>query len=587
MRTVKVVIGLSSLLVTALALSPPVSTYHASIFDATHLVVLGILTLLTILGVSLVATSLVFETDHWKGGVIAIGCSYGGYFALPLALGYGLLAAFSYDLWSHYGLVLDVLESGHLPETDYVATHTLFSTLSIVTGLDPKVFAQFVPFVCFSLFIILSVLLTRIITGNTGMALAVGLGASPLAFGVVQVVWIPWTQSLFFIPFVLFIVHKRVWTRERSWVVTVVLVGLAVSIYHPITAVWTIIAVAVYTSALWITTHDTRFVMQQAIPVTAVIGTIIGSWLLYWFVIGDRVTSHLQAMLLRLMEGSPGSVQRVDQAGESSYTLLQVLEFFILPQLGVVLGLFFISGVTFLVIAGRFYRAEESLFEVLVATGMLIGGAVAVAMTIVQFYSTSLLRSTQLLTVFTTLATGIGIWFFAVRYRSRIPFDKAAVTIVIVLMMSSFIIFGAATAYPKNTHMTDQTLEGYSFLLDSKTSDAHITAKTGRDRFGWYHFGFNRGLKLRANGYIFVSLYEPPHRLGYQGNDSISNSVQTPYLVTRTADLKAYQSLPDYRLREIDYYTSTDIQRLRADPSAERVYTGGDYTVWYVSKASS
>lgn len=584
MRALKTVIGLCLLLITALALSPPVSNYQVSIFNATHPVVLGLLILLTFLGVGLITTSIIFETNHWRAGVIAIGSAYAGFFILPLVLDYGLVASFSFDLWSHYGLVSDVLQSGHFPEMAYFATHTLFSTLSIVTGFEPETFAQIVPFVCFLLLIVMSVLLTRTISRKTVIALSVGLGTIPLAFGVTQIVWTPWVQSLFFLPFTLFVVHKQLVTRASRWGVLLMLIGIVVSFYHPFTAVWTIIVIFGYVASLRITTNNPSISLKQVFPISLLIGAIIGSWLLYWYVIGERVDGHIQALLLRLLEETPGSVQRIGQASESSYNLLQLLDFFILPKLGVVLALFSISGITFLAIAARFYRAEESFFEILVVTGLFIGGTVAVSMTIVQFYSTSLLRSTQLLTIFASLATGIGIWFFAVRYRSRIPLDKAATTGVIVLVMSSLILFGAATAYPKNTHMTEQTMEGYGFLLDSKTGDAHITAKTGRDQFGRYHFGIERSNSLRSNGFIFASLYEPPHRLGYQDNDSVSKSVKTPYLVTQTADLRTYQSLPEYRRHDINYYTLTDTHRLATDPTAARVYSGGDYTVWYLSK---
>lgn len=577
---------ISALFVASLALTPPATEYEISIFDGLSLLTLSLGVILITFGVVLLTATVVTDHSYLSTGAGSVLLSYAGLYAVPHIRGYAFYGTLGYDMYLHYGRVIDIIASGSLPDTRYPATHLMISELTLITGLAPEGVSTILSYGMFIGTIYFTTLIAWTITRNQTLTICVLIAALPFTISSHRLVGQPWVLGLMFIPLLLVCVYQRDQSNISSykWSLITLVLLFALTIYHPLSMITGLLVVIGYVLTLAILeARNIRLQLQTALRSRGVMIVGVGSLtLVTWVVLSGGVDGHIQRMVIRLIESNPGGAQHAGDATGGQFTMEQIFWYFLLPELGTEVAVLLMSGLAFLFIVGRLFAGYGlSAFEWITVVIITIAGVYTVTHLAVEVYATGIVRNSHMVLLMAPVILGIGL-YYALNWGEKLPFpQREAIISIVIVVMIGVILLGGATAYNTNSHLTVAETDGHGWLLDHKNLEMPITGDRTGDNYAWYHYGYTNAQQIRVGNYIAIS--EPlPHRLGYADSSSVGESIIDGYLVTRQSEQIGYANEPEWRLKQIEYYTEGDVSRLRDDPNAEQVYTNSDYSVWII-----
>lgn len=575
-KTSKLVGILGLLFISALILDPPATQYEPSIIGATHPVPIALFVVLVSVGVSLLVVSAVTRGDTLRSGLFALFFAFLGFFILPSARGYHLYGTFGADALSHLGIVLDTLETGHLSDARYAATHTLYAELSLVLSVEPAALSDFVPFIFFLLLVTFLALLARALGAERRTMIFTILLSISLPFGVYHLTLMPWLFALTLLPVALLCTHRHATRSGWCWGAGGLITITSATFYHPISAGFIIIAICGYFAARYVHTPQ-HANWQTALNFVAIGGLLLTTWT----VLQGRLGGHIHGLFVRLLSAESGGAARASEAGISEYTLWQIILEFFLPEAGVLTVLFACGGVVAIGLLYNHITQDPSLLESFAVTHYMIGSALGLLFLVVQIHGTNFARSGQYLVLFSIITAAIGM---AVIFRrlDRAPERRTTVvsgTVAIFLVV--LILFGGTMAYNNPSEMTETAMDGHGWLIDHKTPSHPIISGMGRDRFAWYHLGY-----AEAQSRFVEETVATSHQLSNRIAEETSgtSAVEEGYLVTREAEISRYETEPDWRLNNMNHYTEGDVDRLHRTPTAGNIYSNGDYKAWVLTE---
>lgn len=573
-----------ALFVTAVTVTPPASSFEHTVYGGFNAALWIVFAGLILVGIGLLVISISSDSLKLsKPALIVLVVAYAALFAIPLTRGYVLYSTFTFDKLSHLGLIFDILDSGHLTSDQYPATHILVSEMSMITGLSPETLSSVVPFVFFLLFVAGCALFVWTMTGNKKLVLCTILAAWPLVFGSFWVTIMPWLFSLSLVLLLLASFHRSITDQSNIWAIVSLHLIASLTWYHPITMVFALIMITAHTVGLWLTPSRTEHwtLMLSQMGTFVAIGALS---LTTYHVLSGRLGQEIEGIAASLIMGTSGGASRVEQTSEVSYTISQVLSYFVLPDLGLPLFYSLIGGGFFLLVLVRWQRTRASGFEMTVATQCFIGAVVSLAFFFIQIHGSNLVRGSQYLLIFSTFTFGVLLYILTRQQSFQSYHGRVVLTLIITIAVGGLVLYGAATVYNDHAHLTEASVDGYGWQLDHKAPEEATVADTGRDRFAYYYYGYEDAQLLRSEGMDISSApYDPPHRLGYLDHDTVGDSIGRSYLVIRTADLTKHEIEPEWRLEAIDRITYSDHERLHGDPSTHKTYDNGEIDVWRIT----
>jgi len=302
--------------------------------------------------------------------------------------------------------------------------------------------------------------------------------------------------------------------------------------------------------------------------------------LISWYIMSGRIADHIGATFVSLMVGEAGGAGRAET--EAEYTLTQIISYFMIPEFGIALLYCLLAGLVFLFIFGRFVRLQGQIpsIETMTALQSLVGAAIALAFFAVRIHGTNPLRVAQYLILFSIFAVAM-LLFYTVEQPLSTSRQKAVVSVVVIAVMAGIVFAGAATTYDDENHMTEAYVEGYGWHLDNKEPTTSTYSDTGRDRFAFYHFGYDRAVEVRGQGFEIRSHPDGvPDRLGYHDHQRVAEWADGSYLLVRTKDLTTHEVEPDWRLDQMEYIHPDNHERLHSGRSAAKLYDNNDVVIW-------
>lgn len=521
-------------------------------------------------------------------GFVLVGSAYSVFFFLPHYLGLRFWAPPRGDLLAHFGDVSHILDTGHTAAQNiYPLLHVLVSQVVLATGVPMETLQALTGLLFFALLVLGVRSYARVLFRDRETALVVAATALPLVYAKYNHHLFPWMAGFALIPVTLFLVeyHRRQnpfapGASRRSLVGTVLLLEVAMVLYHPMSSV--VFVVMLLTMAASTRLASRRYDVASWTPrlgwvlVPALVHT-------FWYTsFRSFVQFHVERLLSVVLTESPVGATRIDRAAGSGYTAVQLLIRFVVLDYGPLLiflgtGLVVALFVTRRVLAGTPRRAD-----VVVLGFFVLGLLLAVGLLSSSFLDNPY-RVNQVTILAATVLVGYGIAErpFGGVERSKHLATVLALGVVIAGVTAPFVVFG------ERYHVVETEFEGADWHLEYRNSTTDTRSMAMSHQLSVYLVGPSDAGRMGRQRWAFHwqnPEYSVPSRLGYEGNGPGIGSVVTEpaYVVTKRRDVRLSELEPENRLAEVRYYTRSDVERLRDEPDVHRLYANGEFTIWRV-----
>ncbi|WP_256686143.1 hypothetical protein [Halococcus qingdaonensis] len=584
-RRWKIVIICCSLFLMSVALTPLAHTFDISVYAGMPLPTLVLFGILICIAVTALSASIII-TDYQRGlwgGLAVAAVAYAGFFHFSLARGYVLTTGFGLDTLVHLGYISDILSSGEIHNFQYPATYLLFAEGSLLTGLPSRILMWTVAWAFFMLFILSTIIFVQIVTGDSQLTAATGLASLAPIFGAYRVSIMPWLFAYSFLFIALAALERYSTTNSGRWLFCLLLVSTGLAVFHPYTSVIagiTILGYAVLKRQSNISGFDRNPTLATIISFILLVGIPI---------IFKTVNSYIRGAIGNLLITETGGGATIaQQALITDYSLIHLITRFILQKWGVLLLYFGVAGVAVLYLLHKAFRGNTNFYEKYVSSQYIIGGLISILLLFVRIFAANIIRVSQYLIMFSVLAVAIAILKVSQRIRTL---TSTRVAVAMLLIMSTPVIgLDLGTTYQPNDHISEKTATGYNWHLDTKNMNKQTALRGDRDKLANYFYGHARTVNALKQGNYIRSTLSLPRMLGYNEYTSISKAIganNSIYLVTRTADRRWYHAEPKWRYKDLNYYTADELQRLKNDNTANRIYFNGGLSVWVVAAPST
>ncbi|EMA59367.1 hypothetical protein [Halorubrum lipolyticum] len=495
---------------------------------------------------------------------------------LPYVRGYPVYGRA--DVLTHIGLLRDLPELG-IELNIYPPTHILTQALSAATGLPELGTINLLPAVFLAVYLgSMALLVDHLFDDARRRAFSLPLVLIPIG-GSAHVTAVPFILSVLLAPFLLYLLVKE----QRSHAVPVralVLIAVAgVVVYHPLTAVFALVALATYSAFNRIPVVRAQW---SGLPnVTSLATVLFVAWYLKYTGIIVRFRNVVDDFLGPAGGPSPlqSTTETVERTSPDPIDLITVA--FI--ERGTDLLVFgFASAFFVLAVALWYFRDERpAVFTFAYGSTTFLFGLMATL-----FLTNDLIAGFGRPLLFGKLfaAAFVGALFHLVWQRADSVEVRTVVSVafagllLVTIVLSVFGMFTSPIVFDKNHQVTEMELDGTEWLFENRDPD-HFIDEQGIYQYRFYHryYGTNQPDEtIRWEG------TSPPDHYNYTVNERLGQSYDDDrYLLLPRAGRITYpERFPDYR--EQWRFVPEDFERLEADRSVDRVYDNGEVNLYLV-----
>lgn len=565
-----------------LLMTPPARGFEFSLYSNVSLIIWLSLTVCGCCGVGLVYRYQPLSRE-WLSGLTLVELMYAVFLSLPLVR-YTIYASPRADQWLHFAHINDLVATGVLPaDLFYPAAHVLMGALIIVTGLPVESLQIIVAIAFLSVYLLGLYTLGKRLIGTQHAGSACLIAATPLVFSVYHPTVMPWFYGLLLVPLGL-----TLYIMFRSRLVNILhitallIITLVIFFFHPITVLLFSIMVLVHD----VITNQrlVHYITSEAgnhRSFSSIILTTVAAAFLFWYL----SFMSIQIAVVRLtqsLSGDAGAIKYADQAGETQYTLGQLVWEYLIMSWGPTLiygGLGGAIAIVVMIAAIKYNWGRVGEIEVAAQFG--VGAIVALAFFAFDFITNNILRLSQYAILFAIVLIGLAVW----RLQTTPWFHQQARSLAVagvVLVLLTGILSGAIIF--DSSPVTQSELNGTSWLVDHDVTNRNAHSIDISHRLEVY-LDDNLTNSAPPDERTFDD-HNPqrklPRRLGYDKYESIGATIQGDvYLVTKERDMRLFHAAPENRQKEISYYSRGDRQQLFVDPAVSgKIYHNGEYDIW-------
>ncbi len=480
------------------------------------------------------------------------------------------------DVLTHIGILRDLPEFG-IELSIYLPTHILTQTLSAAAGLPEMGTINLLSVVFLAVYLGSMVLLVDHLFEGARRAFCLPVVLVPIA-GSAHVNAVPFVFSVLLVPFLLYLLVKE----QKSHAVPVralVLIALAgVVIYHPLTAIFVLLALGTYSVFNRLPTIRAHW---NGLPnLTALTTVLFVAWYLKYTGIIIRFRNVIGDFMGQT--GESPLQETTDTVGRTSPDLVDLLQVIVL-QYGVDLLVFGLAS-TFLAltVALWYYRDERpAVFTLAYGSTTLLFGVIGTLFLTNDFiggFGRPLLFGKLFAVVF------VGALFHLLWRQSETPSGQTVVSVVFagllvtVLVLSVFGMFTSPAVFDRNHQVTEMELDGTEWLFENRNAD-HLIDEQAIRQYRFYHLHYGT---TQVDETIRSEDASPPDHYNYTVNERLGQSYEEDrYLLLPKAGRISYpERFPGYR--DQWRFLPRDFERLETDQSVNRVYDNGEVTVYLV-----
>ena len=531
------------------------------------------------------------RTDgRWRFGLATLVLLLGMLYALPVARGYYQYGSGRMDVLLHWGMTVTLMETGTVVPSDwYPMLHVQLAAYRYV-GLSRRLVLNVVGVSFNAIFVVGAYLYTRERIGDGRAAAVVALAVSAPVYAVFNRSLHPFMLSFMLLPLTLYTIHQfKVSSDRYIWSAVSLALLTCVLLFHPLTAIYLAVWVGISLTLDAVHRRASRgveppgtlsvLVDDPRTYLLSLLGVEFAAWHLLSF---DRIVNPITTIILGFAGNrTPTGAGRVgaarNQALQGTDLVFQFVESYGPQVLFIVVGATISLYVLRRTLRGVNNGPERLLrFRQELSLQVIAGGVIALSLVPIGL----LLRPTRLLQ-YGLFACSLLIGTTVGGYVSSEEDDGTpqglAILAVICLLLA--VPAGAMTVYAPNRHMTEEKAAGTEWVLEANHG-RQPTASIGENyKTVAFHEGFSDAL---STGYsAFTAEY--PHRLGREHARLGTIYHRQTFIVTKTHDRHIWNARHPSQWDRVTAYRSSDVDRLHADPSAEKTFHNGGYAVWYVA----
>ena len=574
----------NAVVAVSLTTLPPASGYEGSIYAAYPPSLWAVFIAGLAAALLLILHSATVDDHYWRYG-LAFTCSlYGLFHLLPLFRGWAMYGRGDSDVLSHIGVAREILRTGMIPANDwYPVVHVLIAELNglglRLDAVSSVLSAFFTP-----LYIVLMYLLGRQLLGSKKAGLAVLAWSVPLLYAEFHQTLHPAIFSFLLLP-ALLITVVGAYNSERTlpYVILLGSFGVLLLLFHPITTIHFVGMLCISLVTRYGYGRLTGRRIDSTVEAALVSGLTLG-WLV-WYLQFAEIRGYIQRVTMGASgTGSSGGSVSVAAGIGSQIQDVQSAGQFVAGFLTDYGPLFFVSLLAGLAVLDAllwyFWTGNHSLEDTWLTLQFGAGAGITAVGLFVYIVAANPIRNSRYMILFGTLLAGAFL-YRALDDRLALPSGRLAQVAVLVLLLSSLGL-SVMTTYQHNYHMTHAEERGTEWYYEH---NAPATVGIAAD-VSYKMRSYIQGGEYGSAGFReFGSDTSPLERgFGYATHDSVGGAVGgfETYIATKPYDLEAPKQLHPSVRSEHTLYTERDLQRLRTDRSANRVYANGGYTLWHI-----
>ncbi len=549
-----------------LAISPPATAYEGSIYAAYPTWFWAVFLLGMAAAVLLILRSAVDGGTDWRYGLAFVCSLYVLFHLLPVFRGWAMYGRGSADALTHVGVAKTILETGSVPAIDwYPVIHVLIAGLGAfgvrMGSITSIMSAFFTP-----LYIVSMYLLGRRLLDSRKAGLAVVICSVPLLYAEFNHSLHPAILSFLMLPVVL-AVFIGAYNSDRMLPYVVVLgcFGLTLLLFHPVTTIYFVgiltVSFVVRAGYSRFTDLDLRYSGEIALS-----AGLTAAWFA-WFLQFGSETGSIAAEMFAKVRGID-SIEKLVTGFLVNYGPQFVIAVLAVAAILVTLGWYWST---------REFTIEDTWLAAQFGTGVVVT-LVGIFLYVV---SSDPIRNARYMILFGTLLAGLLLYRSLAGQLPRPSLNGPTVRVLLVVLLLSTAGLSVMTSYSDNYHLTHAEEDGSEWYYDYRVDEVGVAADISYKMREYTEADDYGSSKLRPFGGETSTL---DRRFGYADHDSVATAVDgyETYIVTKPYDTTVPKYLDPSVRDQYTYYYESDLRRLGTDRGANRIYSNGGYTIWYV-----
>lgn len=531
------------------------------------------------------------ERHYWPYALALVVALFLLFNLLPLFRGWALYGRNQADVLAHVGYAKTLVRTGHVQDDNfYPVVHLLLAELSVL-GVPYRTLASLIPGVFTSLYVAGIYLLSREVTGHPTTAVVTLAAAIPFVYGKFQHTVSPSILSFMLFPVVLFSILRFRHTRRPSFLVLALAFTGVLVLFHPVTSLYVLVALVV---SLVVRLAYRRLPIGPSTgdalavgPELALFGWVTVAWTA-WYLRFPTIRRYVQITLTAAgdQQSSVAKEYGTDQLAASS-SLQQIVVGFV-NQYGPIFLLSALAALAVLVVLRRAWRAEAELPDVWLSTQFGTGIAISLVTIFTYVVAFDPIRNSRYMVLMATISTGLLLsWLRRASTFGR-PRSERVMLFLVVVLLATAVPVSLLNSYQSSHHMTHSEKDGTEWFYEHRNPDVSAVSHSVSYKMEM----FTRGTSYEESTFADFSSRAPvPRYFGYRDHGTagaaMSDNHTSAYVVTKGYDTKYYEVLRPYLRGQHVPYTQSSVRRLANDSTADKLYSNGDYTVWYVVQERS
>ncbi len=583
--------GFFSLIISLIILSsvPKENGFEISIYDAFPITFWFFFILTFIIGLIIIFIHSIFKI---RGSFSIIGSILSSMILLVLVFlrtirGYPF--ADPQDLNQHYSSIQQIVNTGFLQTGDfYPIIHVHSAIFKYVLDFQYELIADIITFCILIISVIFIYLITRSISKSNQVALfCICFGFIPI-FGY-GYYFHPSVLSIFFILIILYLIFKNVRINNHKEIVVLLLIfGIFINFFHPITAIFLIIilfSLYVYsfllphlTKALIFVKMDLKNKIAKNLGIIPLCLTIIFfMWYLYFSYIGGNIKKFYEFVI----EGYGSSTfistsNLVERSGMSFHQILSLL----VNIYGVTCIYLIITVFGSIIYITYNVKTKKSISSSYLIFILLFGITSAIAFLIffTQTAENDLIRIFRMPLLIATILSGLLLFIIYNENICNIKnlFKKNTLIILFLILMTfltcfSFQGYYTSPAIAKNNYqITYMEIQGTQWMINHSNKDFITSICYIPARFLQYRLFPTSEWNEKSLTFEFT-----------HSHYDYTNREKQNYIFTGLKDIKYPLVYPENVRNKITrIFTYKDLNRLKSNPNYNYIYTSKEIQIF-------
>jgi hypothetical protein len=578
-------------------ITPASSGYELSIYSAYPWFLWVFLIGAIIIGILIIFKEILSETKSniWIVGLFSILLSNLIILLLPYFRGYAISGGASADIFTHYGWISEIANTGQIFENNfYPIIHTFTVLLSESIGLDINQILWFIPPLFSVLYVLFIYLFSKVISKNHEQSLLITLISTPLIFAGFHISIAPSFFSFMSLPLLLYLYHKRsLITKKLEITLLILIICFLIVFFHPMTTLFTILIFITFivSESLLNKIKDfkekTRMTINPYKPINIILILIVAFFA--WYTSHGEGLEAIKTILLELSQSTQQTIaaEYSNLLTEANLSIFQFLQLLFI-RYGTILLFVLAALISVLIVLKNTFRNENSdKIQFTYSLQWLVALFVAFSMIFSYLIVTSPIRSSRYMILMSTIIIGLVGYSLISKNKKKKKLKSYIYPFLIIFLLivsctlCTFNMHDSPNIWQPNKQFTKMNYDGSTWFSSNRDIDVDISHDIGFNLLRTEHFiyGVSEG-----DNRSYTKTNETPSHFGYDEYKSILDTFDNRilYLITTKNGIDSSKAFPEKIQEKVRQYTKEDIKKLEADENANKIFDNGEMKCWLI-----